>query len=235
MELTIEADWLEKPDKNPRLAVIPDSPNGKSGIIPPVKREPFSSIIESLEQNCLHWLSAIRLGDQRALASFYDATVSRVYGLALRITQNAAAAEDVVAEVYIQVWRAADQYDPTRGPVLAWMLVMCRSRALDYLRRLESAVSMAEPEVLLEHTALDGANPQDLFLASEQNTILRQALNGLAPIQRQLLALAFFRGLSHQEIAEQTALPLGTIKSHIRRGLTVMREAFTASAQEDYL
>ena len=224
MELTIEADWLEKPDKNPRLAIIS-----------PVKREPFSSITESLEQNCLHWLSAIRLGDQRALASFYDATVSRVYGLALRITRNAAAAEDVVAEVYIQVWRAADQYDPTRGPVLAWMLVMSRSRALDYLRRLEPAVNMAEPEVLLEHTALDEANPQDLFLASEQNTILRQALSDLAPIQRQLLALAFFRGLSHQEIAEQTALPLGTIKSHIRRGLTALREAFTASAQEDYL
>lgn len=163
--------------------------------------------------------------EEAALRTFYDATVARVYGLALRITRSAASAEDVAAEVYHQAWRNAARFDPTRGGALTWLLTLCRSRAIDHLRRRDEAELHEDPESLTEPPLDDAQDPQNLLLAVERDGALYLALEALAPIQRQMIALAFFRGLSHQEIADHARMPLGTVKTHIRKALEALRGA----------
>lgn len=158
-------------------------------------------------------------GDENALGQFYDATLGKVYGLALRITGKPEAAEDVAAEVFHQAWRQAEQYNADRGRPLAWLLTVTRSRALDSLRRRDEAESHPEPDTLAEPVEAEDSNPQDLLLGVERDGALHKALATLAPIQRQLLALAFYRDMSHQDIAEHLDMPLGTVKTHIRKAL----------------
>ncbi|MGK2912978.1 MAG: sigma-70 family RNA polymerase sigma factor [Porticoccaceae bacterium] len=182
-----------------------------------------SSPADGDEARLRSWLQAIARDDEQALGSFYDATLGRVYGLALRITRNAPAAEDVSEDVYWQVWRQALRFDPARGNAMTWLLTITRSRALDYLRREDTADTHPEPQTLVEaNNALDN-DPQDLLAATRGNQAIHAALVTLDVLPRQLLALAFFRGMTHEEIADQTALPLGTVKSHIRRALVALR------------
>jgi RNA polymerase sigma factor (sigma-70 family) len=160
--------------------------------------------------------------DQKALAALYEMTIGRVYGLALRIARNEAAAEEIAEDVYLQVWKSAASYSQERGHPLAWMMVITRSRALDYLRRADIAVSHPEPETLVSY-ADSGDDPQDLLLALQSGQALHAAIAKLPAVQRQLLALAFFQGLSHSEIAAHARLPLGTVKTHLRQALLALR------------
>lgn len=164
--------------------------------------------------------------DEAALADFYDRTVAHVYGLALRITGRADAAEEVTGDVYLQAWREAARYQPEKARVLGWLMMICRSRALDHVRRRDRAESHAEPELLRESPADE--DPAELLERSCAQGRVRAALAELNDIQRQLIALAFFRGLTHREIAEQTLLPLGTVKAHIRRGMLAMQTLLSA-------
>lgn len=166
--------------------------------------------------------------DERALAQLYDETSSRVYGLALRICRRAAMAEEVVEDAYWQAWRQAPRFDPGRGEVLSWLLAITRSRAIDALRRDER----------FRHEALDdeagepdaGAAPAalDILDAMRGERRVHDALATLDPRSRQLVALAFFRGLTHEEIAAQSSIPLGTVKSLIRRALLQLRQVLAA-------
>jgi RNA polymerase sigma factor (sigma-70 family) len=153
--------------------------------------------------------------------------LSRVHGLVSRIARQAAWADEVVEETYFQVWRQAPRFDSQRGRALTWLLGMAHSRAIDALRRelpfqhepLQD--DDHHPSGLLGHAA-----PADELLHAAQSCAqLHRALLGLAAQPRQLVALAFLRGLSHEEIALHTALPLGTVKSQIRRALTSLRAA----------
>ncbi len=137
----------------------------------------------------------------------------------MTILNNAADAEDVLSEVYQQVWRTAGRYERRRGSVLTWMIVICRSRALDAIRRRRPGDESALPELAVDDRALG-----ELENADVTSEALAAALRQLSQEQRQLLSMAFFRGLTHQEIAATTRIPLGTVKSHIRRGLMLMRE-----------
>ena len=158
------------------------------------------------------------------MAALYDATIGRVYSLALRITRKPEAAEEVVADVYLQVWRKAATYDAARGRALTWLLTICHSRALDQLRRKDEADAHPDPDTLRPDLA-DGRNdPLDILQALENQSAIYSALQTLNPIQRQLIALAFFKGLSHQETADQSGLPLGTVKTHIRHALAQLRQ-----------
>lgn len=169
--------------------------------------------------------------DEVALADFYDATVGKAYGLALRITRQPEAAEEVVEDVYLQAWRDAARFDPGRGRVLTWLLTICRSRALDYLRRKDCAELHPDPQELQTGAAAEdkGADPLDLLQATESSAAVHQALAQLAPLPRQLIALAFFRGLTHQEIADFCRMPLGTVKTTLQRAFKQMR-AFLAGS-----
>lgn len=169
------------------------------------------------------WLEKIAAKDENALAAFYDATVNRVYGLALRITRASPVAEEVTSDVYWQVWQQADRYDATRGKVLTWLLTLCRSRALDTLRRRDSAESCAEPELLITGAHSSDDDPLGLLLMVERDNTLHAALKTLDSTPRQLLALAFFKGLSHQEIADYTGMPLGSVKSVLRNAMGALK------------
>jgi RNA polymerase sigma factor (sigma-70 family) len=162
--------------------------------------------------------------DQSALECFYRTSIGRIYGLALRITRNSSTAEEVVQDVYVQLWNRAAGFDPMRGSLLAWTLTICRSRALDALRRRDTAILDPDPTARLDASVGSAGNPQDLLHASRQNTELHSAMQRLSAQQRQLLSLAFFRDLTHAELAVHTGLPLGTVKSTMRRTLAMLRE-----------
>lgn len=193
-----------------------------AGAGPEVPDGPAAYAVErATEPNLRAWIGQVVERDEDALASLYDAMAGRLYGLALRITRNVQTAEEVVEDTFWQIWRQAPRFDPGRGSATGWMLNMTRSRALDALRRIDPAECDGEAGEL-EPDLAEG--PEDLFAASETGQQLGSALAGLEPLPRQLVALAFFRGLSHEEIAVHTGLPLGTVKSHIRRALGRLRE-----------
>jgi RNA polymerase sigma factor (sigma-70 family) len=173
-------------------------------------------------------IEKIALNHSASVTAFYDLTIGRVYGVALRVVGNPRIAEEVTSETYLQIWREADRFDKSRGRVLGWALVIARSRALDALRKSDSALTHPNPyELTDELTQLHAeANLQqdELLNAARDSSRLKGALLTLAPIQRQLIALAFFRGLTHAEIVEHTQIPLGTVKTHIRRGLITLRK-----------
>jgi len=180
----------------------------------------------------------LRVCDQHepSLAKLYEATSGRVYGLVLRVVRNTAAAEEVVEDVFWQVWREAPRFDAERGKVIAWLLNIARSRAIDTLRRQERvrahehAVEDDEAmEALADHDH-DGS-PENLVAASQHHAKLHALLAALDPLPRQLLSLAFFRGCTHEEIAEQTGLALGTVKSHIRRTLAALKGQLAPALQ----
>jgi RNA polymerase sigma-70 factor (ECF subfamily) len=167
--------------------------------------------------------------DEPALAEFYDRTAGKAYAMALRVAGNAALAEEVVADAFHQAWRDAARYDPARSGPVTWLLMMCRSRALDALRARDPALLHEAPETLVPEADCGHADdPLDLLAAVERGSEVHAALGELSPAQRQMLGLAFFRGLTHQEIAAQTGLPLGTVKSQIRRALDAMRQRLSA-------
>jgi RNA polymerase sigma-70 factor (ECF subfamily) len=176
-------------------------------------------------------IARMAANNEAALGEFYDATLGKVYGLALRITGRPDAAEDVAAEVYHQAWRQAERYDAARGRPLTWLLTMVHSRALDSLRRRDEAESHPEPETLAEPAIDPRADPLDLLLGVERDSAVHVALQLASPIQRQLLALAFYRDLSHQEIADHTGLPLGTVKTHLRKGLLALQAALSGGKE----
>ena len=155
-----------------------------------------------------------------ALAQLYDATAGRVYGLALRILKDTPSAEEVVSDVYLQVWRTAGTYSPARGTVITWLLMICRSRSLDAMRARNEPLVFLSP---LEGVAETSDDPMDILAATQRTSDVHIALAALDPLPRQLIALAFFRGYTHQEIAASTGMPLGSVKSLIRRALTRLR------------
>jgi len=170
------------------------------------------------------WIDAIVDHDQRALCALYDATLSRVYGLVLRIVRHASLAEEVVEDTYFQVWRQAARFDPQRGRGTTWLLGMAHSRAIDAVRR-ERRFQHHSLDTDAADTMLDDAPVgDDLLDVARHHQDLHRALLLLNAQPRQLVALAFFKGLSHEEIAAHTALPLGTVKSQIRRALITLRQ-----------
>lgn len=164
--------------------------------------------------------------DESALAEFYDSTAKKVYGLALRICGSSAVAEEVVADTFFQAWTESARYEPSRGRVMAWLLVMARSRAIDAYHARDKAMPHEAPETLVEESDQPSTAGVDALLESMQSQAALQATLGrLSPVQRQLIALAFYQGLSHSEIAAHSGLPLGTVKANIRRALATLRGA----------
>lgn len=170
--------------------------------------------------------------DERALERLYDLTFGRVYAVALRILRNAETAEEVVEDTYWQAWREASRYDPARGRALTWLLTICRSRALDALRRREPAEVTGDIESLQSDVAAEKTDPYELLDAFQRSSAIHAAIGKLKPQVRQLVALAFFRGLTHQEIADACDMPLGTVKTTLFRACRQLQDCLSAQGLE---
>ncbi len=174
-----------------------------------------------VEETLAGWLAQSGQGDAQAFRLFYEATVKKVYALALSIVRTPQTAEDVVIDVYLRVWRNAGTYDARQGKLLAWLLTISRNCAISAIPRA-STVAAERSYTLLEEKSGDDAS--DVLAAFEEHSVMRAAMAELYPIEQELLGLAFFRGLSHAEIAESSRLPLGTVKTHIRRAIVKLRQ-----------
>jgi RNA polymerase sigma-70 factor (ECF subfamily) len=163
---------------------------------------------------------------EQALRALYDQTSTKLYGLAIKVVGNRSWAEDVLQEAFVTVWRSAGDYRATLSPPMAWMGMIVRSRALDFLRRRTSERADAVQEIddlVSETVAGDSPDPVDTAQASEQAWALHECMRKLEARQREVLSLAYLRDLSHSELSEQLELPLGTVKTWIRRGLEQLR------------
>jgi RNA polymerase sigma-70 factor (ECF subfamily) len=161
----------------------------------------------------------ILYGDEVALGLLYDRYGGRVYSVAKRILQDAGAAEEVLQDIFHELWRNAANFDSTRGSLAGWLLVMARSRSIDRLRRRSPAMG-EEVAVTLRASAFD---TESLALKQEMVSRVRAALQSLPEAQRQAMELAYFEGLTQSEIAKRTGDPLGTVKTRLRTALASLR------------
>jgi len=187
-----------------------------------------SNITQLSEQHQLleDLLLSIATGDENSLSQFYDGTVDRVYSLAYSILRNSHDAEEVVSDAFAQVWHQAGNYRPGRGSVMTWLLVICRSRAIDNLRKRKPEQSLDDQDHLTIDETDSVISPEYLLDQIQHQNQLHKVLGDLEPLQRQMISLAFFRDLSHQQIADIVQMPLGTVKSHIRRALMKLKDCF---------
>jgi RNA polymerase sigma-70 factor (ECF subfamily) len=165
-------------------------------------------------------VSAIGSGDEQAMTQLYERYSSIVYSVALRVLGDTAAAEDILQEVFMQLWRSPEVFDATRGSLPGWLAVITRNRAIDSLRKRRPEADITDVIVSIE---------PDLAGAAQSTRALekiRGTLGGMPASQRSALEMAFFEGLTHTEIAEKTGEPLGTVKTRIRSGLLTLRKAF---------
>ena len=165
-------------------------------------------------------ISAIRSGDENAMAQLYDRYSPIVYSVALRVLGDTAAAEDILQEVFMQLWRSPELFDSTRGNLGAWLAVIARNRSIDALRKRRPESDVTDILVSVEP---DLAGDADRTRAMEK---VRGALSKMPSAQRAALEMAYFEGLTHTEIASKTGEPLGTIKTRIRGGLLSLRKVF---------
>ena len=171
-------------------------------------------------------IDRVAMRDEAALKALYDLTSSKLYGLALRVVGRKEGAEDVLQETYLQVWRSAPDYRASLSSPLVWLGMLVRSRALDFLRRRKAEgahITQELDEFMSDTLEGDSPNPMDTSLASQQAWALHQCLLKLDNRQREVVSLAYLRDLSHGELSAQLKLPLGTVKTWIRRGLDQMR------------
>jgi RNA polymerase sigma factor (sigma-70 family) len=171
--------------------------------------------------------------DEAALKALYDMTSAKLYGLSMRVVGKSEWAEDALQETFLHIWRSAGDYRASLSPPMAWLGLIVRSRSLDYLRRRSTERTHLTDEiddVMSDTMEGNSPNPMDTTLASQQAWALHQCLAKLENRQREVVSLAYLRDLSHSELAEQLSLPLGTVKTWIRRGLDQLRTCMSRFA-----
>lgn len=181
---------------------------------------------ESMRLNLRLQELLVKVADKNkpAFEQFYDDTIKLCFSQAFRITKKQDIAEEVVSNVYMQVWRQAASYDGSRSAVMTWLMMLCRSRALDALRQHKNRQIKESVDIDTTAEPFTDETPQDILHVVQQNSFLHNAIAQLKPQQRQLLSLAYFRGLTHDEIANHTKIPLGTVKTQIRRAIILLRK-----------
>ena len=175
-------------------------------------------------------LARAGLGDRAAFATLYDKTSSHLFAVVLRINRDRAQAEDILQEVYVNVWRAASGFDAAQAQPLTWLTSIARNRAIDSLRRAQTqpqlqtaTVNDDEETDVYDAVADETPGPLELLSRAADARALSQCMQGLTAQQRQSVALAFYDGLSHAEVAEKMRQPLGTVKSWVRRALMALK------------
>jgi RNA polymerase sigma-70 factor, ECF subfamily len=167
-------------------------------------------------------ISRVRAGDEDALAALHDRYAQIVYSVALRVLGETTEAEDILQEIFLQLWRNPQTFDSNRGSLGAWLAVITRHRAIDHLRRRRPE-SDIEDVIVAVDTRLEQTTDRNMAIAK-----IRAVVDRLPAEQRKPLEMAFFEGLTHSEIASKTGEPLGTIKTRIRSALLTLRKALAA-------
>jgi RNA polymerase sigma factor (sigma-70 family) len=184
------------------------------------------------------------LGDRAAFATLYERTSPHLFAVVLRINRDRAQAEDILQEVYVNVWRAAKSFDAAQSQPLTWLTSIARNRAIDSLRRSRARPQIetsrafdnsadAEDDSVYDTVADSAPGPLDLLSQASDARALAACMENLTALQRQSLALAFYQGLSHAEVAEQMREPLGTVKSWVRRALLILKDCLERAVQRD--
>ena len=173
-------------------------------------------------------IEQIQAGDESALRILYDRYSRLVFSLALRISGDRGTAEEITLDVFERVWRKADGYRPERGALSTWITAMTRYRAIDYHRRQQARpqameAPLEEARFLHGDTPGNRRRPERATARDLRRKRVREALAQLPPEQQQVLALAYFQGFSHQEMADLLELPLGTVKTRLRLALKKLR------------
>jgi RNA polymerase sigma-70 factor, ECF subfamily len=186
------------------------------------RAEGFAATVQNTQQEDAELLLRIQNGEEQAMALLFGRYSKIVYSVALRVLKDPASAEDVMQEIFMQMWRSPNSFVAAKGSLGGWLSVVARNRSIDTLRR-------KRPSEEIEDISL--ASPFNLAEDSERNLLMeraRAAVVLLPPEQRKTLEMAFFDGLTHSEISEMTGDPLGTVKTRIRSGLLTLRKAFQA-------
>ena len=187
-------------------------------------------------------LSRAGLGDRAAFATLYERTSAHLLGVVLRIQRDRALAEDILQEVYVNVWRAAQSFDAAQSQPLTWLTSVARNRAIDSLRRAHAQPLLKthltttnddEETDVYDTVADDAPGPLDLLSRASDARALGRCMDGLNAQQRQSVALAFFDGLSHAEVADSMRQPLGTVKSWVRRALMSLKGCLDTAVGRD--
>ena len=186
-------------------------------------------------------LARAGLGDRAAFATLYERSSAHLLGVVLRIQRDRAQAEDILQEVYVNVWRAAKSFDAAQSQPLTWLTSIARNRAIDSLRRKQTQPLMQtnfsqpdnEDSDVYDTVADDAPGPLDLLSRASDARALASCMQVLSAQQRQSVALAFFDGLSHAEVAANMRQPLGTVKSWVRRALLTLKGCLESAAQRD--
>lgn len=166
--------------------------------------------------------------DHQAVGEFYDQVAGILFSTAVRILRDTHDAEEIVQEVFIQIWGKARDFDPAKGTAIHWTLAITRHRCLDRLRSRQRRSRLVEEmtgmTAVTESTGAESMHPSSRLLSGEEITAVRAAVAELPPEQRTAIEMAFFSGLSHADIAESLGEPLGTVKARIRRGMMKLRD-----------
>ncbi|MEP7058916.1 MAG: sigma-70 family RNA polymerase sigma factor, partial [Caldimonas sp.] len=212
-----------------------------------MKRAPTSNPVADWTERSLdlsRLLGRAGLGDRAAFATLYERTSPHLFAVVLRINRDRAQAEDILQEVFVNVWRAAQGFDAAQSQPLTWLTSIARNRAIDSLRRGQTrpqiqthgasgSANDAEEDSVYDTVADAAPGPLDLLSQASDARALAACMEGLSALQRQSVALAFFHGLSHAEVADQMRQPLGTVKSWVRRALLALKDCLQSAVGRD--
>lgn len=170
-------------------------------------------------------LHAMAEGDKEAMHRLYVRTSRELYSLCFSFIQNREASEDVLHEVYLKVWNRAASYDRTKGTPMAWLTRIARNSAIDWIRAQKRRPTTGDDKLIF--VADQSETAEEMLIRKEQSEQARQQVEDLASADADLIRSAYLRGMTYSEVAHETGLPLGTVKTRIRRGLRIMRERMT--------
>lgn len=174
-------------------------------------------------------LARIASGDRAAFAELYDQVAPRIFGLIRRVLVDQAQSEEVTQEVFLEIWQTADRYSPAKGSALTWMLTMSHRRAVDRIRASQAGRDRAMKIGMRDYEREFDSVSESVEITME-NERVKSAMQSLTDLQREAITLAYYRGLTHSEVADYLHIPIGTVKTRLRDGMIRLRDAMGVTA-----